>query len=451
MMDQSFMKTKPVLPLVVSMSMPMVLSMLVNALYNIVDSFFIARISEDAMTALSLVFPLQNIAGAVCIGFGVGVNAAVAFYLGAGRQKDADGAASLGVLLSLVHAVLLTIVLSLAARPFLQAFTDDPAVLDYGMRYARIVIVFSVINQVSLVYEKLFQAIGSMKVSMASMMAGCIVNVILDPVMIFGDTCGLSGSLEKRTTPSSYFSAGGLGQPAFYGTAVQCGHSGYAESGTSLHSDFNAERNSCRIFADGNSDPWHLLQASDLHLSDCKRHCTGHPAAGCLQLWSRRRKESGKYFPDSAWHGSCGDGSRNRDLCLCSGVVHRTVYGKSGNDPSGSCGASNHQCGISHLRRVCHGSRNAGGPRNGRSILYHFTAALPCGDSACSIPSEPGIWNERSMDGLPGSRVSFRRSRNRSVPEGAQEKPDNPMTFGRMNAIPLLPSAGTNGTIIPLF
>ena len=77
MMDQSFMKTKPVLPLVVSMSMPMVLSMLVNALYNIVDSFFIARISEDAMTALSLVFPLQNIAGAVCIGFGVGVNAAV--------------------------------------------------------------------------------------------------------------------------------------------------------------------------------------------------------------------------------------------------------------------------------------------------------------------------------------------------------------------------------------
>lgn len=87
MMDQSFMKTKPVLPLVVSMSMPMVLSMLVNALYNIVDSFFIARISEDAMTALSLVFPLQNIAGAVCIGFGVGVNAAVAFYLGAANSE----------------------------------------------------------------------------------------------------------------------------------------------------------------------------------------------------------------------------------------------------------------------------------------------------------------------------------------------------------------------------
>lgn len=185
-MDQSFMKTRPVLPLVASMSMPMVLSMLVNALYNIVDSFFIAKISEDAMTALSLVFPLQNIIGAVCIGFGVGVNAAVAFYLGAQRQKDADGAASLGILLSLVHAVFLTVILSFLVRSFLAAFTSDPSVLDYGVRYARIVILFSVINQVSLVYEKLFQAVGSMKVSMVSMMAGCIANIILDPLMIFG-------------------------------------------------------------------------------------------------------------------------------------------------------------------------------------------------------------------------------------------------------------------------
>lgn len=185
-MDQSFMKTKPVLPLVVSMSMPMVLSMLVNALYNIVDSFFIAKISEDAMTALSLVFPLQNIIGAVCIGFGVGVNAAVAFFLGAKKQKEADGAASLGVALSLVHAVFLTVILSAVSHAFLSAFTQDEAVLDYGIRYARIVILFSVINQVSLVYEKLFQAIGSMKVSMVSMMAGCIANIILDPLMIFG-------------------------------------------------------------------------------------------------------------------------------------------------------------------------------------------------------------------------------------------------------------------------
>ena len=81
-MDQTYMKTKKILPLVMSMAVPMVLSMLINALYNIVDSFFIAKISEDAMTAISLVFPLQNIAAAVSIGFGVGANSVTAFFLG---------------------------------------------------------------------------------------------------------------------------------------------------------------------------------------------------------------------------------------------------------------------------------------------------------------------------------------------------------------------------------
>ena len=81
-MDEKFMKEKPVLPLILSMSLPMVLSMLVNSLYNIVDSFFVAQISEDAMTALSLVFPVQNFINAVAIGFAIGINAAIAFYLG---------------------------------------------------------------------------------------------------------------------------------------------------------------------------------------------------------------------------------------------------------------------------------------------------------------------------------------------------------------------------------
>ena len=80
-MNQDYMKTKPILPLVLSMSLPMVLSMLVNSLYNIVDSFFVARISENAMNALSLVFPIQNLITAIAVGFGVGMNAVIAFYL----------------------------------------------------------------------------------------------------------------------------------------------------------------------------------------------------------------------------------------------------------------------------------------------------------------------------------------------------------------------------------
>lgn len=185
-MDQTYMKTDKILPLVLSMSIPMVLSMLVNALYNIVDSFFIAKISEDAMTALSLVFPLQNAAAAVSIGFGVGANAVTAFFLGEENQESANGAASLSLLLSIVHSVILTAVIYAVTVPFLRSFTADGQVLQYGIQYGRIVFGFLLIGQVSLVYEKLFQAIGSVRITMLSMMAGCVTNIILDPVMIFG-------------------------------------------------------------------------------------------------------------------------------------------------------------------------------------------------------------------------------------------------------------------------
>ena len=109
-MDQSYMKKQPVLGLVVKMSLPMVISMLVNSLYNIVDSLFVAKISENAMTALSLVFPLQNLIGAIMIGFGVGINAVISFYLGAQDHKMADRSASQGLLLATLHGILLSIV-----------------------------------------------------------------------------------------------------------------------------------------------------------------------------------------------------------------------------------------------------------------------------------------------------------------------------------------------------
>ena len=124
-MNETFMKERPVLPLILSMSLPMVISMLVNSLYNIVDSFFVAKISEDAMTALSLVYPVQNSINALSIGFGVGINAVIAFS-------------------------------------------------------------FTLIVNLTLAFEKFFQAVGRMKVTMLSMMCGCIANIVLDPVLIFG-------------------------------------------------------------------------------------------------------------------------------------------------------------------------------------------------------------------------------------------------------------------------
>ena len=101
-MNDAFMKEKPILGLVLSMSLPMVLSMLVNSLYNIVDSYFVASISEEAMTALSLVYPIQNLINAITIGFGVGINATIAFYLGAQRKEQADRAASAGFFINAV-------------------------------------------------------------------------------------------------------------------------------------------------------------------------------------------------------------------------------------------------------------------------------------------------------------------------------------------------------------
>lgn len=185
-MNQTFMKEKPILRLVLSMSLPMVLSMLVNSLYNIVDSFFVAKISENAMTALSLVYPVQNLVNAVTIGFGVGINAVVAFYLGAREEDKANAAAATGTLLNLLHGLLLAAVCIPFMPFFLSLFTGDGQVVDLGVAYSGIVFAFSPVVGLSLAFEKIFQSVGRMAVSMFCMLCGCLANILLDPLLIFG-------------------------------------------------------------------------------------------------------------------------------------------------------------------------------------------------------------------------------------------------------------------------
>lgn len=185
-MNEQFMKERPILPLLTSMALPMVVSMLVNSLYNIVDSFFVARISEDAMTALSLVYPIQNFVNAAAIGFGVGMNALIAFHLGAGEKDRASTAAAHGLALSAVHGLVLMAGCIAVLPAFLGLFTRDPAVLDLGVRYGTIVFLFSVVIMLGLAFEKIFQAVGRMKVTMAALISGCLTNILLDPVIIFG-------------------------------------------------------------------------------------------------------------------------------------------------------------------------------------------------------------------------------------------------------------------------
>lgn len=185
-MNQTFMKEKKILPLVISMSLPMVISMAVNALYNIVDSFFVAKISENAMTALSLVFPVQNLVASIAVGFGVGMNARIAFCLGAEDQAQADRATATGMLLSFVHGLVLTLLCLLVMPWFLSLYTQDAQTLHMGLAYANRVFLFSIVIMLGVALEKIFQAVGRMKVSMVSMLAGLVVNIILDPLMIFG-------------------------------------------------------------------------------------------------------------------------------------------------------------------------------------------------------------------------------------------------------------------------
>lgn len=185
-MNDTFMKEKPIFPLLVSMALPMVISMLVNALYNIVDSLFVAQISEDAMTALSLVYPVQNLINAIAIGFGVGINAQIALHLGAGEHKKANMAATHGLMLSLLHGVVITVVSILIMPTFLRMFTSDETVIRMGVTYSRIAFLFSTVIMATLAFEKIFQAVGRMRVTMVGLMAGSVCNIILDPMLIFG-------------------------------------------------------------------------------------------------------------------------------------------------------------------------------------------------------------------------------------------------------------------------
>lgn len=184
--DQTFMKEKPVLPLVLKMALPMVISMLVNSLYNIVDSFFVAQVSEDAMTAISIVYPLQNLANAVGVGFGVGINAAVAYYLGAGNGKAANRSATLGIILSALHGIVLAGICVLFIRPFISMFTDSEEIAAYGLDYFYTVIAFAPVLTLGMAFEKVLQATGKMKTTMFCMAIGAVANIILDPIFISG-------------------------------------------------------------------------------------------------------------------------------------------------------------------------------------------------------------------------------------------------------------------------
>ena len=176
----------PVKRLIISMSLPMMISMLVQALYNIVDSLFVAQISEDALTAVTLAFPMQNLMIAVATGTGVGINALLSRALGARELDDANKAANNGILLMAASSILFVMIGFFLTGPFVSTQTDSPFIAEYAEEYISIVTICSIGLFFQMAFERLLQSTGKTLLSMISQITGAVINMILDPVMIFG-------------------------------------------------------------------------------------------------------------------------------------------------------------------------------------------------------------------------------------------------------------------------
>ena len=176
----------PVKKLIITMSLPMMISMLVQALYNVVDSMYVARLSEDALTAVTLAFPLQNLMIALGSGTGVGINALLSTSLGQKKFERSDAAANTGLLLTFLNTVLFLLIGLTVADGFIRTQTADPGIIADGSAYLRIVTCFSAGIFFQLTFERLLQSTGLTVYSMISQAAGAVINIILDPIMIFG-------------------------------------------------------------------------------------------------------------------------------------------------------------------------------------------------------------------------------------------------------------------------
>ena len=184
--SENKMGTMPVVPLIFNMSLPIMFGMLVMALYNIVDSIFVAKLSEQALTAVSLAFPVQNLMISFGIGTAIGINAILSFALGQKNQEDVDKTAMNGLFLVICNFILFFVLGLTCVKPYLRSQTSDASIYQYGVEYLVVVTCgsFFLFSEVTL--ERLLQATGRTVLSMVSQCVGAAVNLIFDPLLIFG-------------------------------------------------------------------------------------------------------------------------------------------------------------------------------------------------------------------------------------------------------------------------
>jgi putative MATE family efflux protein len=185
-MNSKKLGTMPMNRLILTLSVPMMISMFIQSLYNVVDSMFVAQISEDALAALSLVFPIQMLMVAIGIGTGVGMNAELSKRLGEDDRKLASAAANNGVFLTLFHYKIFLVFGLFFVRPFFEMQTDNSEIIRYGMEYTVLITTLSIGKLMQFTYERILQATGRTYYTMITQGTGAILNIILDPILIFG-------------------------------------------------------------------------------------------------------------------------------------------------------------------------------------------------------------------------------------------------------------------------
>ena len=180
------MGSTPMLRLILSMSLPTMFSMIIQAMYNIVDSVFVSSLGQDALTALSLAYPLQLMTISVAVGTGVGINSFISRRLGEKNQELANNGAANGIFISIISWLVFLLVGIFLTVPFFKLFNPTPGVMKYGVDYTSIILIFSVGVMVEIAIEKVLQATGNMIFPMIFQLIGAVTNIILDPLFIFG-------------------------------------------------------------------------------------------------------------------------------------------------------------------------------------------------------------------------------------------------------------------------
>lgn len=185
-MNENKMGIMPVNKLLLTMAAPMVLSMLIGALYNVVDSLFVSHYGENALSAVSLAFPIQNIIIATGTGIGVGINALLSRYLGEKKQKAVNQTAMHGIILGVGFYALILLFGIFCVKSFYTVQTKDAEIVSMGIDYLTVICVFGFGQMFQLIFEKILQSTGRTSYTMMMQIVGAVINIILDPIFIFG-------------------------------------------------------------------------------------------------------------------------------------------------------------------------------------------------------------------------------------------------------------------------